>query len=438
MLRQLVLLKPYFSKKKMLERTEFLSVDAIERVQKKMLRKVLQHAVISVPFYQKRIDPKIFCRENDPFKLIKKFPIVGKKIIRGNIDEFVCGSSIRRLKVTTGGSTGQPFEFYMDRFNTRQMEKAFIHDQWERVGYKFGDSIFNLRGRTPKKKFIHHDILFNIYYASSFDLNRNCLDKYISAIKEIEPKFVHGYPSTIYLFAKLIEASGRKLEYSPKAVFCGSEKLFNFQRKIIQEVFNCRVYSWYGHSECLALGGECEYSSNYHFYPQYGYTELHPSPLFNDSNKNIAEIVATGFNNYVMPLIRYKTGDYAIVSNQQFCQCGRNYLIVEDVVGRESEFVIDIHQNPVSATSLIFGQHYPIFSAIDAIQICQEKPGVIEIRMVKNKMFEEYLLLSMKSKLLEIIGESLQINYIFVKSLEQSPIGKAKLVEQKLNVLNYF
>ena len=58
---------------------------------------------------------------------------------------------MRRHKATTGGSTGQPFVFYMDRFKTRQIEKAFIFNMWSRVGYKFGDSIFNLRGRAPQK-----------------------------------------------------------------------------------------------------------------------------------------------------------------------------------------------------------------------------------------------------------------------------------------------
>ena len=126
--------------------------------------------------------------------MIKKFPIIDKNIVRKQIGQFVYGSKLRHLKATTGGSTGQPFVFYMDRFRTRQMEKAFIFALWSRVGYRLGDPIFNLRGRTPKNnKFTHHDRFFNIYFASSFNLKFATVAQYVDEINRTFAQ-INWYP----------------------------------------------------------------------------------------------------------------------------------------------------------------------------------------------------------------------------------------------------
>ena len=326
----------------------------------------------------------------------------------------------------------------MDRFRTRQIEKAFMFNMWKRVGYKFGDPIFNLRGRAPKKnKFTAHDRFFNIYFASSFNLKSDTVSLYVESINKIQPRFLHGYPSTMYQLANLMKQKGLRLKHIPRAVFCGSEKLFLYQRNLIENIFSCRVFSWYGHSEYLVLGGECESSHALHLYPQYGYVELFPTGSKNAQGKEIYEIIATGFNNYVMPLIRYRTGDYAILSDNQTCSCGRNYLLIDEVIGREQEFIVDIEGQVVSVTSLIFGQHFSIFDGINGLYIEQYKPGEISIIMKKNPDFIEKNFKDMQSRITHLLGNRFSISYQFTNQLPKSQIGKAKLVHQRLNIKDY-
>ena len=61
-----------------------------------------------------------------------------------------------------------------------------------------------------------------------------------------------------------------------------------------------------------ALAGECECSKNYHIFFEYGYFELvdENGNVIEDANKQ-GEIVVTSFEMTAMPLIRYKTGDFA-------------------------------------------------------------------------------------------------------------------------------
>jgi len=422
----------------MLKRTELFSAADLAALRDTMLRNTLLHAAKNVPFYQKLFVDRSLSDFSEIQKALLTFPLIDKGTIRLSCQDFLAGPSFRRLKATSGGSTGNPFVFYMDRFVTRQIEKAFIFDQWKRVGYHFGDAIFNLRGRTPSNgRFLHHDRLLNIYFASSFNLSAATVGEYVSAINRVRPRFLHGYPSTMYQLAVLVENSGKKLEFQPAAVFCGSEKLFMYQREKIESVFGCRAYHWYGHSECLALGGACEYSDSLHFYPQYGVTELLPSGVLDERGRELHEIVATGFNNPVMPLIRYRTGDYAVLSESQVCRCGRNYLLVDEVVGRQQEFIVASDGSLVSATSLIFGQHYAAFEGLESIKLHQQRPGEIEVVCVKGLEFREDHFLSMQDRMLELIGNRFTIKFVFSSTTEKSPLGKAKLVEQELNMTEY-
>lgn len=437
-LRELLLLKPYFEKKRLLAKTEFLPAEELQELQKIFVSKLLKHAVMNIPYYREYVDVGIAQSDTDPLELLKRFPVIDKTIVRKQVDKFVCGSNICRLKATTGGSTGQPFVFYMDRFRTRQMEKAFIFDMWSRVGYKFGDPIFNLRGRVPEKcKFTYHDRFFNIHFASSFNLKPGTVERYVNAIDQIQPRFLHGYPSTMFQLASLMEQAGLRLRDTPCAVFCGSEKLFPYQRELIKRVFSCNVYSWYGHSECLVLGGECEHSHFLHVYPQYGYVELFPTGTKNAHGKEIYEIVATGFNNYVMPLIRFLTGDYAVLADDQTCSCTRNYLLLDEVIGREQEFIVDVQGDLISATSLIFGQHFSVFSGLDGLYLQQNMPGDLTIFMKKNVGFIDDDFVMMKSQIGHLLGNRFKVNYGFTDELPKSKIGKAKLVQQHLDISQY-
>lgn len=434
--RHLALGTAFRSKRRLLQQSERIDKERIIALQLQQLRRTLFIAT-DVPYYKADI-PKILDDLTNPLAVLQTLPIIDKQTIRTRLDDFLTGPAYRRLRATSGGSTGTPFVFYLDRFVTRQAEKAFIFDQWNRVGYRFGDPIFNLRGRTPPKgRFIHHDRLFNIHFASSFNLTAQTVGDYVNVINQLRPRFLHGYPSTMYQLATLMESSGKRLSFQPRSVFCGSEKLFPYQRAKIESVFDCRAYHWYGHSECLALGGACEYSNALHFYPQYGYTELLPSGVTDERGRELFEIVATGFNNPVMPLIRYRTGDYAIPAELQSCRCGRNYLLIDEVVGRQQEFIVDSNGALISATSLVFGQHYPAFAGLESIKLHQRQPGAIDVILVKGAGFRDDLVRDMESRMRELIGDRMHMRFTYADRTEKTVIGKARLVQQELDTREY-
>ncbi len=427
----------YWKAKSEIKKTQYLSREEISLYSRKLLARTLRAALNNISYYKNNCNTQISGHETIE-EALGKFPKLTKQEVSANIESFRARPKFRGIKKNTGGSTGSPFVFYLERFITREKEKAFIFDQWSRIGYEPGNKIFNLRGALPRPgQFFNHDKLFNTYNASSFNLNRETVRDYIQFINRIRPLFFHGYPSTIYQLASLVEECGLSLEFNLKGIFCGSEKLFPYQREKIKKIFQTKVFGWYGHSEYQVLAGECEYSRNLHIYPQYGFTELMPTGRKHVNGKEIYEIIATGFNNSYMPLIRYATKDFATLADSPECKCGRNYVLLDEVIGREQEFIVDKDENLLSITPLIYGQHFNEFEMIDSFQIHQDKIGRIRITVKPKQNQKDVFAKSFIKKIKGLVGDKFIIHHETVDVIPKSGIGKTKTVIQELKISNY-
>jgi len=206
--------------------------------------------VKNIPFYSTKVGHLIEEISNEnAFEILKQFPFTSKSIIRKNLEKLCKKSYMRRFKATTGGSTASFRPFYMDRFVTRQTEKAFVWNLWSRKGYKPGARLASFTERVPKEgKIFEHDKFFNKFVFSSYNLTKDKIGTVISALNFLKPEFLHGYLSTLTSLVKLLQKNNFQLAFKIKAVFCGSEKTFFHQREIIEDVLDTRVFSWYGHA----------------------------------------------------------------------------------------------------------------------------------------------------------------------------------------------
>ena len=105
---------------------------------------------------------------------------------------------------------------------------------------------------------------------------------------------------------------------------------------MIENVFSARTIDCYGHMERSAAISQCP-EGTYHVHSDYGTVEFIEPDLELNVPENMAsartsgglsvkEIVGTSLHNYAMPLIRYKTGDYALVEQKPGnCRCKRNF-----------------------------------------------------------------------------------------------------------------
>ncbi len=419
----------------LLNESQYWDVNKHEEYQMSQLKKLINHAYDTVPYYN-RLFNNIGIKPNDikDFNDLKKIPYLTKEIIQNNKDELI---STRYKKsslhyVTTGGSTGIPMGFYVDRKSDRQLEWAFISHMWNRIGYdinKVNRSVV-LRGRVPRNGIYEYKDRNLIL--SSYKLTEDNMKRYIELITKFNPDFIQAYPSSISILSDYINSNGIKMNLSNlKCVICASENIYDFQRKSIERAFNVRVYSFYGHSEHAVIGGECENSNYYHLQSEYGYTEL-----INEEGKDVAsedeigEIVATGFNNYVMPFIRYRTKDLAVNTNQT-CKCGRNYKLIKKIEGREQEYIFTKDGNKSILTGF-YGIFDEIKEAVEIGQFYQDEKGVLEVRIVRKDKYSDehnkYILNKLRSK----YGDNIDIKIKFVDEIPRTNRGKYRFMVQKL------
>jgi phenylacetate-CoA ligase len=426
---------------KFLQKSQWWSKEQLEEYQLQQLSKLLNHAYENVPYYRKVFDERCLKpKDIQDFKDLQKLPFLTKEIIRENLNDLKARNypPSKFEYVTTGGSTGIPLGFYYEKGVSRAIEWAFIKTLWDRVDYHFRDKCVILRGNIVKSadigKFWEYTLLGRWLILSSYHLTDETLPKNIKEIKKFKPKFIQAYPSTITILARFMKEHDIEPFPGVKAILCGSENLYPWQRELLEEVFQCRVYSWYGLSEMAVLAGECEKSTYYHIFPEYGIVELNGKnnkPVMNESE--MGEIVATSLNNFVCPLIRYRTMDLAVPSNGK-CECGRNYPLLKKVEGRLQELVVTKDRRLITLTALIFAQHFEAFSRVKEMQLIQEEEGKMRVRIVKTLQYSENDEQEFLTKMQKAVDNGLDINFEYVDQIPRTQSGKYRFLIQKLPI----
>lgn len=439
-----VYIKNYYETYELLNRSQWWSKEEFEVYQMDQIKKIVRHAYETVPYYNRLLNEYgIRVCEIQSFDDIKKIPYLTKEIIQNNLHDLISSkykkSSLRY--VTTGGSTGTPMGFYQFRDYEDARESAFIRFLYDRLGYRDGEKTLVLRGNTVKSINTHKNVFFEMDYsknelvASSFHLTEKNLKYYMAVIQKFKPVCIKAYPSSLYILADYMKNKKIDNFHFVKYIILASENIYTSQNHLFQEVFNnARIFSFYGHSEHTCIAGACEASAYYHIQSEYGYTEL-----INNINKDvenedeIGEIVATGFNNYAVPFIRYKTADLAVNSNES-CVCGRNYKLIKRIEGRKQDFFIDKNYE---LTSFIYHDvgMWSVKEKISAYQYIQNEPGRVRLNIQTKEEFSPFEV-NRVAKEFKQYYPNIEIEISFVPYIERTKSGKFKYIIQNIQLRN--
>ncbi|HYM94477.1 MAG TPA: hypothetical protein VET23_10085, partial [Chitinophagaceae bacterium] len=297
----------------LLQDRESLSSEKIIEYQFDQLKHILIYSYQNVPYYQELFNKISF----DPFKFshfeeMSKIPFLDKEIIRNNFEKLISGKRIKSGSyiATTGGSTGEPLKVLLD-YNSVFKENAFIYYFRKKLGYKFEDKLVTFRGVEFGEKLWKYNPMYNELIVSPFRLSKLTLSDYITKINDFNPQYINGYLSSIYFFAKLLSEHPIPIKIKLKGIFLISENIDAKQREFVENFFNVKSVTFYGHSERCIIAEE-KIPNHYFFDPYYGFTE---QVKIEDAQYSI---VGTGFLNFTMPLIRYKTDDICTPYNEYF------------------------------------------------------------------------------------------------------------------------
>lgn len=146
------------------------------------------------------------------------------------------------------------------------------------------------------------------------------LKRLFNLIDLLKPAVITGKPS---IFEMLLKYSAwlSNVTYSPDCIVSSGALLDENLRENIQDLFKSKVFNAYGLTEFGIIASECHNQSGLHIDESSVVAEII------DQTDNIkgdgieGELVLSSFSNMAMPLIRYCTGDLAILDSSP-CSCG--------------------------------------------------------------------------------------------------------------------
>ena len=423
-----------------LQKSQWWSREQLEQYQKEQLARLLNHAYQNVPYYRKIFDERRLKPADikGPQDLVL-LPYLTKEIIRGQSADLLAKNVPNKLLqyVTTGGSTGAPLGFYIHRNMTEAQEWAFVWRQWNWAGYSFGERKVVLRGgmihgfRKGQRKKWEYRPSDKSLILSSYDLTEENLKVYFDLINKFKPTAIQGYPSSLYILANFLKDNNLELS-NLRCVLTSSENLYPHQKETIEHFLGGKIYDHYGNTERNVLIMQCE-KGNYHSIVEYGITELiEITEGYLSGDEQRREVVGTGFLNYAMPLIRYKTGDIVVLTDRA-CSCGKKYPIIERIEGREQEYIVTKNNDAIPLNTAIFSIHEKEWANVKKIQFLQEKKGELVIFLIPSALanppeLAAYVLSLFKQKL----GDHFTLEIKVVDEIQLTERGKQRILIQKI------
>jgi len=407
------------------------SVDQWCEYQTRELRRLLIHSYRNVPYYRDVFsDRHIDEGQLRSFNLedLVRLPLLEKSSIRTRPDQFVSkAADLKKIHTyLTSGTTGTPLAILSSDETDRSVQAAYEARvrKWAGLDFKMGRAMIGGRLVVPHgittPPFWRYNIFERQLYMSAFHISPANVPDYVRALNRFKPDYLVGYASAHFFLARMIDELGLAV-YKPRAVLTSSENLTEEMRCQIEKVYGCEVFDGYSGVENCCLASECE-CHRMHISPDVGLIEI-----VNEFGEPLkpgvpGEIVATGFLNFDQPLVRFRTGDMAVLS-EVTCPCGIPMPVLEKIIGRLEDTVIGGDGRETV-------RFHGIFIGLPGLregQIIQETILDFRIKLVVDKNFREEEMNIIRKRLEERLG-SFNLVFEFVDQIERTERGKFRAV----------
>lgn len=413
------------------EESQWWSREQLESKQLQSLQGLLGHAAATCPYYHEEwksrgLDPSRIQSLQD----FTAWPLLTRDIIRRQRLRMRTTAPLKRMTKATGGSSGEPLQFDLDSgSNDRRTAMTYRGYGWAGAApgtkqlYIWGTSV----GKVPTWKRIKMDLHHRFdrhLILSCFEFTPERMRQHFERMNRYRADVIVAYTNPLYEFARFLQRECLE-PAQPRSIVVGAEKLHDFQRELIQEVFRAPIFETYGSREFMLIGAECDRHAGLHLSMENLLVEI----LNDDGSPTQAgqegNVVVTDLFNYGMPFVRYVNGDRA-VAGFEMCSCGRGLPLMKKVVGRQ----LDTLDTPDGRK--IPGEFFPHlikeFPAVRRFQVVQENPEVITLKLVVDGGLtladREHLL----GEVRKCAGTQVDIRLQLVDDIPLTNAGKLKVV----------
>ncbi len=404
-------------------RAQWWSPDRLGRWQDDRLRLLVRHAGAHVPYYRALfreigLDPAAFRGRLD----LPLIPPLDKETVRTRSAEFVAdnAAAFHATEARTSGSTGTPLRFLLSA-DCRVSDAAATLRGYSWAGFRPGMKVLTMRSfmRDWESSYAMAGRSLN---GSTIRLSGESAPRYWAKINRLKPAFFHGYPFALIMLAHYGRAAG-VAGHAPHTIIAFGESLPPDLRRRLSEAYGgARVFDFYSMTENAVLIAECP-RGGLHMCDDYACHEI-AAPDGTPIASGTGEILGTSYSNYAMPLIRYRTRDFARLPGGPAapCPCGRTFRTVAAIDGRTEDFIrtpdgrsINLFEEPISAAG-----------GIAASQYVQDAPDSMYVNIVCGPDFDPACLPGVERELRRRVGDAMRIEFRTVAELERRPGDSGK------------
>jgi phenylacetate-CoA ligase len=314
-----------------------------------------------------------------------RIPPLTKAVVRARFEDLI-STSFRRSELhfsATGGSTGDPMPYAMD-FSCLWMSLAVRDSGFARAGLPPGGRIMKVWGSTLDVKRDSSKLrkawsrLTGTVTLPAFQMPPD-IESWVKILEHWCPHILVGYAGALARFARLCLDEGRQPIWRPRGIIASAETLTPEMRHDIEAAFEAPVYNRYGLRELANVAQEANPRDGLEIVEYAKWVEIIGPDDRPVTPGNLGRIIVTDLWNYGFPLIRYDTGDIGRLHSGPSRQ-GRQPLVLPEVAGRVTDFLIDRKGNAVSG--LILPHLMKDFPAVSKFQARQSRQGDVEVRIV--------------------------------------------------------
>jgi phenylacetate-CoA ligase len=422
------------------EKLETMKLDEIKALQNKRIVKIVRYAHDNVPFFKKKFkEAGISPDDIKSSENLHKVPFTVKDDLREHYPYGILAVSrdnIVRFH-SSSGTTGIPtvVSYTQNDLDTwsKLMARAI-----SRPGVKKGDIMQNIYGYGLFTGGLGFHYGAELLGVSVIPTSTGNTKRQLKIAKDMKSTALACTPSYALYLAEAASEEGYKPleEFNLKFGLFGAEAWSEEARKKIQDALGLGAYDCYGLSELYGPGVamECHNQNGLHISSDEFMVEtIDPKTGEVLETGKQGELVITMLTREAMPLLRYKTKDLAVISEEE-CECGRYHAKIMRVSGRSDDMLIvgGVNVFPSQIEDVLFkipqlGDQYQIFvdrKILDKLTIKVEMSpeAASDKSLNRNALIQNIL-----AELMAVITIRPKLELLEPKTIPRS-VGKAQRV----------
>jgi phenylacetate-CoA ligase len=417
-------------------RIPFWPIERVERLQRRRLRSIAQHAYETVPFYHQAMDDRgLNPRDFQSAADLAKLPLIDDVTLRKHTDQFISTRYPKHSQWvihTSGAHSHTRKAIYWDYASVLRIlayaerSRAVLNNlggkgwgQRQLFIMPHMATVMDLRAFWDAQTLIPTGLVERHFYSPGPYLS---FEEAVEQLNTIRPHIVFSFASYADVLFRYL-AEHQPTVALPRVWVYGADMLSPGGQELMEEMFGCIVYSTYQAAETGRLGFQCERRQGFHLN-----IDLCAVRLVDEDGRTVkpgesGEVVTSNLQNRAMVLLNYRLGDCGVLASEP-CSCGRSLPVLESLQGRISEIIYLTDGRRMRRTRLEYSFKDELAYALQA-RVVQSAPGEICWQIVPLPSADsEDIRRALLDKARTVLGADMQVTVEFLEDIPRAPGGK--------------